>query len=194
MSENEIASLPMVDGCSPFNCANPECRKPIREGDRTLVWLKVYVKQTGRYESGAFCSECGAPPSKAVLAFIEHHYIKEGQMSWKSVEPADFEREEYKEMNAEQKALALSVMLSEEEFEKLEHCRSCKAPVFWLRNSATAKMAPIDALPSDKGNIEIDREMGIYRVLGLPAREGRKDLHTNHFSICPQAGAWKRGK
>ena len=192
--ENEIASLPMVDGCSPFNCANPECRKPIREGDRTLVWLKVYVKQTGRYESGAFCRECGAPPSTAVLVFIEHHYIKEGHISWLKIHPEDFEKGEYKEMNAEQKAQALAELAAGEAEVQSEKCRSCKAPVIWLKNSATGNMAPIDFAPSEKGNIEIDRSLDIYRVISLKAREGRSDLHTNHFATCPQSQAWKRGK
>lgn len=193
MEKDEMSTMPMVDGCDPFHCANPECKKGIRESDRTLVWLKVWVKQKGRWEAGAFCRECGAPPSKAVLAFIEHHYIREAG-NVQPPAPEDFTKGEYTEMDAEQKALAASVLLTDEQLEKLEKCRSCKAPVIWLRNNATSKLAPIDAQPSEKGNIEIDREEGIYRVLNFSQREGRADLHTNHFVTCPQAKAWGKKK
>ena len=67
------------------------------------------------------------------------------------------------------------------------YCRSCHAKIFWLKNEKTGKLAPIDAAPSQDGNIEIEAGKGIYRVVGkAPGR------HTSHFVTCPAAGVWKR--
>lgn len=67
------------------------------------------------------------------------------------------------------------------------YCRSCSAKVYWLKNDKTGKPAPTDVAPSENGNIEIDLSAHTYQVIGK--QPGR---HTNHFSTCPSAGAWKR--
>lgn len=78
---------------------------------------------------------------------------------------------------------------------KIEHCRSCRAPVVWLRHPATGKTAPIDAEPSPDGTILVDAGRGTYQIGKEPARGNFPGLlHTNHFATCPQAAAWhKRG-
>ncbi|HET8906727.1 MAG TPA: hypothetical protein VFN11_07160 [Ktedonobacterales bacterium] len=66
-------------------------------------------------------------------------------------------------------------------------CRSCSANVYWLKNDKTGKIAPIGAMATEAGNIEIDVGKQTYRVVGK--QPGR---HTNHFVTCPSRDIWKR--
>jgi hypothetical protein len=72
-------------------------------------------------------------------------------------------------------------------------CRSCKAPVWWVM-SEKGKRAPIDIETTPDGNIEVDRASGVFRVVPSGSREGRTDLHKNHFVTCPQARDWSTKK
>jgi hypothetical protein len=79
-----------------------------------------------------------------------------------------------------------------------ESCRSCQAPVLWLKNIVTGKPAPIDAEPAPNGNIRVDVAGEYYSVVAgqdrADALERGDPLHTNHFATCPQARSWKGGK
>ena len=76
-----------------------------------------------------------------------------------------------------------------------ERCRSCQAPVLWLEHERTAKRAPIDAEPTEVGNIVVDDVGGTYSVVAGQVRDNLVDagmpLHTNHFATCPQQTAWR---
>lgn len=69
----------------------------------------------------------------------------------------------------------------------MKHCNSCGAPIYWLKNEKSGRPAPIDARTREGGNIEIDLDKRLYRVVGK--RPGFP-LFTNHFMTCPQAKAW----
>jgi hypothetical protein len=72
-------------------------------------------------------------------------------------------------------------------------CRSCFAPVIWLAyQQKGGKVAPIDLDPAPGGNIEIDREHGIYVIVPKDACEGRADLRVNHFKTCENRAEWRR--
>lgn len=79
-------------------------------------------------------------------------------------------------------------------------CRSCKAPVEWVRNAATGKALPIDVDPSPVGNVvktgDVERGTALVRVLSrrdLDAAPPRGvDRYLSHFATCPQAGSWRR--
>jgi hypothetical protein len=62
----------------------------------------------------------------------------------------------------------------------------CDAPIIWLWSSSTNRPAPIDALPTDDGNIRVDLEAGTYEVLSSPkaAAPDAGELHLNHFVTC----------
>lgn len=73
-------------------------------------------------------------------------------------------------------------------------CKSCEAPVIWAETTA-GKMMPVDAEPSDQGNVEL--------TLGPVGRPPRADVHrrplddgplgrTSHFVTCPEAGSWRK--
>lgn len=68
-------------------------------------------------------------------------------------------------------------------------CRTCRAPVIWLKSESTARTAPIDAEPLSSGSIEIDVTAGTYRILTGAQRSG--PLHTNHFQTCPNQEFWR---
>lgn len=55
-------------------------------------------------------------------------------------------------------------------------CRSCQAPIVWLRTTA-GKTMPVDAESTWPGDLEYDKER-----------------HTSHFSTCPQASKWSKKK
>lgn len=83
---------------------------------------------------------------------------------------------------------------------ELATCRSCKAPVRWLRIIGGSRM-PVDHDPdAARGNIvrvgyDLDgNELG--RVLSeTEASDGRADgqeLYLSHFATCPDAPSWRR--
>lgn len=74
-------------------------------------------------------------------------------------------------------------------------CRSCDAPVIWIKHAKTGTPAPIDAEPTPDGNVMLSGDC--YIVLGTAearaeARRNGFDLHTNHFQTCKDAKRWKR--
>lgn len=76
---------------------------------------------------------------------------------------------------------------------KIEFCRSCRAPIVWLRHATSGKPAPIDRDPAPDGNILTDPRGGTYRI--IEARERATfagALHKNHFATCGQAKQWSR--
>lgn len=74
-------------------------------------------------------------------------------------------------------------------------CRSCKAPIFFVRHHATRKAMPVDFKPSDAGNIVIDE--GGRDAVSLGPEEaatyrGRK--YVVHFMTCPDAKFWRKSR
>lgn len=66
---------------------------------------------------------------------------------------------------------------------KTSACRSCGAPIYWLKHETTRKLAPIDEMPSPHGNCLVNLQDSTYRLaLGQAGT-----LYTNHFATCPQA-------
>lgn len=80
----------------------------------------------------------------------------------------------------------------EQTMSEVNTCRTCGAPIFWLKHERTQKAAPIDARTDPSGNIRIDLVTRTYRMASASERETHKDwLHTNHFMTCPDAPHWK---
>lgn len=74
-----------------------------------------------------------------------------------------------------------------------QHCRSCKALIYWLRHEATGKTAPVDVAQDASGNLLINLDAGTYRNVPASERETHKDwLHLNHFATCPNAPSWHK--
>jgi len=71
---------------------------------------------------------------------------------------------------------------------RVDKCRSCGAPVYWLKNDRTRQWAPIDVEVNPKGNVII--ENGLYVVVSHPRVVADSERHMNHFVTCPSAGQW----
>lgn len=56
----------------------------------------------------------------------------------------------------------------------MSKCRSCQAPIRWIR-TAVGKPMPLDFAPSPNGNVRHDGEM-----------------YTSHFATCPDAKRWRK--
>jgi hypothetical protein len=82
-------------------------------------------------------------------------------------------------------------------------CKSCQAPILWVRVKNTGSLMPVDAKPNPKGNVEVEagepeRGVGyggyVYRAVvhGQPPMMVAGTLHMPHHATCPQADQWRR--
>lgn len=82
----------------------------------------------------------------------------------------------------------------------MRSCRSCRAPVTWV-TLPSGKTMPLDAEPAADGNVAL---LSAGRAIVLTAGElseerqlmppFRRKLYRSHFSTCPQAKQFRRGK
>lgn len=70
---------------------------------------------------------------------------------------------------------------------KTEPCRSCKAPVIWVRTTK-GKMMPLNAEPDPNGSF------AIIDGVAEPARLFDQTRYTSYFATCPQAKQWRKAK
>lgn len=65
-------------------------------------------------------------------------------------------------------------------------CKKCGKECVWLKHKDTNKPAPIEAEPSENGNIYV--RGGLYRMVSKEEKqlflEKRKPLYLNHFATC----------
>lgn len=80
-------------------------------------------------------------------------------------------------------------------------CKTCGAPITWRKQAeypggqvkSDAKANPIDAQPTERGNILLSKDGERYMILPTevqPRYVGR--LHVSHFATCPSAKEHKR--
>lgn len=78
------------------------------------------------------------------------------------------------------------------DFKQQTNCRGCGQRLLWLKHEITLKPAPIEAEPSDNGNILIDTAAGTYRIMkGQPLPGVFPALHRNHFAGCSAANRFR---
>lgn len=68
-------------------------------------------------------------------------------------------------------------------------CRSCGAPIRWVK-TAKGRSMPIDSEPVANGNVIIDSS-GNAVVVGSANVIPDTDRFTSHFTTCPQADEWR---
>lgn len=92
-------------------------------------------------------------------------------------------------------------------------CRSCRAPLLWVLNDHTGRVQPLDAAPTEDGNIVLTgrqrvsaggEEFPEAHVLQgddlddtlerpAPYREAAgRGRYSSHHATCPQADQWRR--
>lgn len=72
-------------------------------------------------------------------------------------------------------------------------CRSCRAPVFFVRSAATGRNMILNAEPDPAGNILIAEDLlghPVAHVLGSSG-DGGGDLYLDHHATCPNAEEWR---
>ncbi len=73
-------------------------------------------------------------------------------------------------------------------------CRSCHAPIAWVKMAGTGKSNPLDPEPSPKGNIVVS-DLGAAAVGVSEADRLRAEgysLYLSHFATCPNAKSHKK--
>ena len=78
----------------------------------------------------------------------------------------------------------------------IERCRSCNAEIIWATSASTLKAMPIDAEPTQNGNIQLRVPVTggapTAYVLNTAAQFGKTDLRTSHFATCEHAAQWRK--
>lgn len=75
-------------------------------------------------------------------------------------------------------------------------CKSCGAEIIWRYNETSGRKMPIDAEPSEDGNIMLHADgLAAHVVPRGTIAEVQSlgiGLHRSHFASCPQADAHRR--
>ncbi|GGN40420.1 hypothetical protein FHR83_007041 [Actinoplanes campanulatus] len=74
-------------------------------------------------------------------------------------------------------------------------CRSCDAPIVWATSSG-GKPMPVDAEPSEGGNVELSLQPGLWvgpvaTVVSGPTLFGGTRRKA-HFTTCPEVNEWRQ--
>lgn len=72
-----------------------------------------------------------------------------------------------------------------------ETCRSCQAPVIWVRTEA-GKAMPVDAEPVPNGNLLLVAEQGKVIAYVREPDMLNTSRYVSHFVTCGQADVWRR--
>lgn len=74
--------------------------------------------------------------------------------------------------------------------QNIDKCRSCNAPIRWVR-MPSGKANPLDAQPSEKGNVRIE-ENEIGKIVPKDEMIAGEPLYLSHFATCPNAAKYRR--
>ncbi len=74
--------------------------------------------------------------------------------------------------------------------DRISKCRSCGAPIIWAMTEK--KTMPVDAVPSDKGNVAVAIHGGTVRAIVGVGPDSIGPRHLSHFVTCPQAAKWRK--
>ncbi len=67
-------------------------------------------------------------------------------------------------------------------------CRSCGAPIIWLANRKTGKLAPIDVASKEKRIVVVEKPTATAEDTYFMA-----DTYISHFANCPNAAQHRKG-
>jgi hypothetical protein len=66
-------------------------------------------------------------------------------------------------------------------------CKSCSAPIEWVKSARTGKAMPLDAGDAPDGNLVV------LDGVAHPALQGdTRPRRKSHFATCPQAAEWRK--
>lgn len=70
-------------------------------------------------------------------------------------------------------------------------CRSCAAPILWVRTSK-GKLMPLDAEPCADGNMVVVDGVA-FTAYTLDFEQDRP-RYRSHYATCPQAKEWRKSR
>ncbi len=74
-------------------------------------------------------------------------------------------------------------------------CRSCKAPLLWVRTAAFDSLMPLDADPVPDGNIVlIDGKAHVMKGDLFEPFIDDRPRYKSHHATCPEADKWRKKK
>lgn len=72
-------------------------------------------------------------------------------------------------------------------------CRSCGAPILWVRMAKSGKANPLDPIPHPTGNVVLDDGgRAHYLKRGQERFIAPSERYVSHFSTCPNARQHRR--
>lgn len=80
---------------------------------------------------------------------------------------------------------------------EIRACRTCKAPIFFVRLHPSGKALPVDERPSEAGNIVLMHDDSRDAVTLGPeeaAAYKRGKKFVTHFVTCPDAKFWRKAR
>lgn len=78
-------------------------------------------------------------------------------------------------------------------------CGSCKADIVWAITVATGKRIPLDAQPSEDGNVAVHRDQVNGELIARVLKDGEQTgpwehRGVSHFATCPNADQHRKRK
>ena len=75
------------------------------------------------------------------------------------------------------------------------NCRSCKAPILWVKSAASRQIMILDAEPVEGGNIAIvENEAHVYKGDLFDKELPPGPRYIDHHATCPDAQKWRKNK
>jgi hypothetical protein len=76
-------------------------------------------------------------------------------------------------------------------------CRSCQAPIRWVRTLPKLNRTPLDPNPDPEGNMWVDHWEGDTPVMGVALNREAVPrnvpvTYVTHFVTCPEADTWRK--
>lgn len=72
----------------------------------------------------------------------------------------------------------------------LAKCKTCGASIRWVKMLASGSANPLDAEPSEKGNVMIQGDRGI--TMSRDEAPDGEPLYLSHFATCPHSKEHRR--
>jgi hypothetical protein len=75
------------------------------------------------------------------------------------------------------------------------NCRSCSAPLLWVRSATTGSLMPLDAEPAEDGNIWlVDGMAHVHNGSLFEEMLPEGPRYKSHFASCPNAAQHRKPK
>lgn len=73
----------------------------------------------------------------------------------------------------------------------MTRCKSCDAPIRWIKMAGSGKAMPLDDAPSPQGTVAVEQGVG-HVLTGLAIVEYAGPLFLSHFATCPDRTKWRK--